>query len=283
MPDNNRHWQPNSNTRLMSMPPSSGWVREDLVNAAVLQLRQGMSEDYSALDQGDGQSELDRGDDAFFNDDDFHELEEDHGGEYDSRYFRASSTVSTNSGSRYNSRSASRQSYTSASRPDDTLHIQSGSAFTPIGQHISSGRGLAITTPAASMTAAAAGTTRNPQNSSSADRNSCSSEQDPSSLTEDSITPTANGLFSDTHDVSENNVEEFDGVHPNDVMNCLKGIKTDVLTRHGVAKPFYKSYSNWEKMNQEQKNKTLAYFRKLPQQLQGIFLSYVFLSSCFPC
>jgi hypothetical protein len=25
-------------------------------------------------------------------------------------------------------------------------------------------------------------------------------------------------------------VEEFDGVHPNDVMNCLKGIKTDVLT-----------------------------------------------------
>jgi len=80
------------------------------------------------------------------------------------------------------------------------------------------------------MTAAAAGTTRNPQNSSSADRNSCSSEQDPSSLTEDSITPTVNGLFSDSHDISENNVEEFDGVHPNDVMNCLKGIKTDVLT-----------------------------------------------------
>jgi hypothetical protein len=47
------------------MPPSSVRVREDLVNAAVLQLRQGMLEDYSALDQGDKQSELDRGDDAF--------------------------------------------------------------------------------------------------------------------------------------------------------------------------------------------------------------------------
>jgi hypothetical protein len=142
---------------------------------------------------------------------------------------------------------------------------------------------LAITTQAASMIAAAAGTTRNPHNSSLADRNSCSSEQDPSSLTEDSITPTSNGLFSNTHDVLENNVEEFDGVPPNDVMNCLKGIKTDVLTRHSVAKAFYKSYSNWEKMNQKQKNKTLAYFRKLLQQLQGIFLSYVFLSSGFPC
>ncbi len=117
------------------MPPSSGRVSKDLVNAAVLQLWQGMSEDYSALDQGDEQSELERGDDAFFNDDDFHELEEDHGGEYDSRFFQASSTVSTNSSSRYNSRSASRQSYTSAPHPNDTLHIQSGSAFTPIGQN----------------------------------------------------------------------------------------------------------------------------------------------------
>jgi hypothetical protein len=43
------------------------------------------------------------------------------------------------------------------------------------------------------------------------------------------------------------------------------------------------SYSNWEKRNQDQKNKTLAYFQKLPQQLQGIFLCSVFSSYCFQC
>jgi hypothetical protein len=94
----------------------------------------------------------------------------------------------------------------------------------------SSGQGSATATPAVSIGTAAAGTTRNPHISSSADRSSSSSDQDPSSPADDSVTPTLNGPFSNTLEVSENNIEEFDAVHPNDVMNCLRGIKTDVLT-----------------------------------------------------
>jgi hypothetical protein len=87
MPDNHWHWQPNSNTRGMSMPASSGRFSEDLINAAVFQLRQGMSEEQSELDQGDEQSELDRAVNVFFNADDFLQLKGE-GGQYESRFFR---------------------------------------------------------------------------------------------------------------------------------------------------------------------------------------------------
>jgi hypothetical protein len=91
-------------------------------------------------------------------------------------------------------------------------------------------------------------TSRNPHNSSLSDRSSSSSDQDPSSPTDDFVTPTLDGPFSNAVEVLVSNIEEFYGVHPNDVMSCLKGIKTDVLTQHGVGKPFYKSYSTgiWE-------------------------------------
>ncbi len=200
------------------MPASSGRVSEDLINAAVSQLRQGMSDEQSELDQDDKQSDLDRGDDVFFNADDFLQLEEE-GSQYESRFFRPSSTVSTNSGSQYqsirascppsrtdsafSSHAPSHQSFASASRPSFTLPSQPDSAFTPIERN-SSGRGSATATS--------------------------SSDQDSSSPTADFVTPTSDGPFSNALEVSDPNIEEFDGVHPNVVMKCLKGIKTDVLT-----------------------------------------------------
>jgi hypothetical protein len=37
-------------------------------------------------------------------------------------------------------------------------------------------------------------------------------------------------------------------------------------------KEFYKSYFSWEKMTNDQKNKTLSYFQALPEELQGMSL-----------
>ncbi len=44
---------------------------------------------------------------------------------------------------------------------------------------------------------------------------------------------------------------DWDNVSPNQVMARLKLLKTEVLDQHGL-RPFYKSYSNWEKMSLDQ-------------------------------
>jgi hypothetical protein len=54
-------------------------------------------------------------------------------------------------------------------------------------------------------------------------------------------------------------------------MKRMKAIEKDQLKDLGL-KEFYKSYFSWEKMTNDQKNKTLSYFRALPEELQGMSL-----------
>lgn len=67
---------------------------------------------------------------------------------------------------------------------------------------------------------------------------------------------------------------DWANISPNQVMARLKLLKAEVLDQHDL-RPFYKSYSNWEKMSTEQRNKAVAWFRKLPESLKGnIFSSF---------
>jgi hypothetical protein len=61
---------------------------------------------------------------------------------------------------------------------------------------------------------------------------------------------------------------DWDNVSPNQVMARLKLLKTEVLDQHGLC-PFYKSYSNWEKMSLDKQNKAVAWFHKLPEPLKS--------------
>lgn len=61
---------------------------------------------------------------------------------------------------------------------------------------------------------------------------------------------------------------DWNGVSPNHVMGRLKLLKQEVLEQHGLC-PYFKSYTNWEKMTAEQQNKAVAWFQKLPDPLKG--------------
>jgi len=55
--------------------------------------------------------------------------------------------------------------------------------------------------------------------------------------------------------------------------------------RHDIEswgkREFYKSYSSWEKMTMDQRNKALSYFRSLPEEVQGMYaFSFIFLFYC---
>jgi hypothetical protein len=81
-----------------------------------------------------------------------------------------------------------------------------------------------------------------------------------------------------------NDPSDWNNVSPNHVMGRLKLLKAEVLDRHDL-RPFYKSYSNWEKMTREQQNKAVAWFRKLPDDLKGkyILIFFIYLFSMFSC
>lgn len=66
---------------------------------------------------------------------------------------------------------------------------------------------------------------------------------------------------------------DWANISPNQVMARLKLLKAEVLDQHDL-RPFYKSYSNWEKMSTEQRNKAVAWFRKLPESLKGNIFSF---------
>jgi hypothetical protein len=63
-------------------------------------------------------------------------------------------------------------------------------------------------------------------------------------------------------------LSDWDNISPNQVMARLKLLKAEVLDQHNL-RPFYKSYSNWEKMSADQRNKAVAWFCKLPEPLKG--------------
>jgi len=71
-------------------------------------------------------------------------------------------------------------------------------------------------------------------------------------------------------------IPEWDGCNPNFIMKRMKAIPRLELQSWG-KREFYKSYSSWEKMTPDQRNKALSYFRGLPEEVQGISAT-----SCFP-
>jgi hypothetical protein len=73
---------------------------------------------------------------------------------------------------------------------------------------------------------------------------------------------------------------DFEGVNPDCIMQRLKQIKPEILI-HLKLKPFYKSYCSWEKLSTEQRNKTVSFFRKLPEQLRGTVYNFKICFICF--
>ena len=63
-------------------------------------------------------------------------------------------------------------------------------------------------------------------------------------------------------------IAEWDNCNPDLVMKRLKLITKEELTSIG-KREFYKSYVYWEKMTLDQRNKSLSWFRSLPDNLKG--------------
>ena len=66
---------------------------------------------------------------------------------------------------------------------------------------------------------------------------------------------------------------EWDGLSPDVVLKCYKTVPPEVLRASGVH-DFYKSYPSWVKMSQDLKNKSLAWFRSLPEETQGFLICF---------
>jgi len=62
-------------------------------------------------------------------------------------------------------------------------------------------------------------------------------------------------------------IPEWDGCSPTAIIRCLKAIDKEELKSLGLRE-FYKSYSSWEKLTSDQRNKTVSYFRSLSEDLQ---------------
>jgi len=60
---------------------------------------------------------------------------------------------------------------------------------------------------------------------------------------------------------------EWDGANPDAVLARLKALKENAYSPLGL-KAFYKSYTTWSKLNAEQQDKALAWFRKLPESVK---------------
>jgi len=60
-----------------------------------------------------------------------------------------------------------------------------------------------------------------------------------------------------TTSFQDGDAPDFSGVNPDYIMHRLKLIKPEVLTHCGL-KPFYKSYSSWQKLTADQRNKVIS-------------------------
>ncbi len=60
---------------------------------------------------------------------------------------------------------------------------------------------------------------------------------------------------------------EWDGANPDAVLARLKALKENAYSPLGL-KAFYKSYTTLSKLNAEQQDKALAWFRKLPDSVK---------------
>ena len=64
-------------------------------------------------------------------------------------------------------------------------------------------------------------------------------------------------------------IPEWDGCLPDVIIKRLKALDKEELQPLGI-KEFYKSYGSWEKMTMDQRNKTVSFFRTLPEEMQGL-------------
>ena len=69
---------------------------------------------------------------------------------------------------------------------------------------------------------------------------------------------------------------EWGNINPDVILKRCRAIPVITKKAYGVRE-FYKSYPCWDKMTQDQKNKSLAWFRSLPDGVQGIV---IFLFCC---
>jgi hypothetical protein len=74
---------------------------------------------------------------------------------------------------------------------------------------------------------------------------------------------------------------EWSGCPPDVVMNCCRAMSAEV--KASGMKEFYKSYSSWDKMTREQKNKSISWFRMLPIAIQGLLSCFLSVSNFFIC
>jgi len=71
----------------------------------------------------------------------------------------------------------------------------------------------------------------------------------------------------ETEEAVRDGPAEWDGANPDAVLGRLKALKESVISPLGL-RSFYKSYSNWSKLNPDQQDKALAWFHKLPDHIQ---------------
>jgi hypothetical protein len=97
-------------------------------------------------------------------------------------------------------------------------------------------------------------------------------DQEPSQTTvPDSVLPRQLSLLADQcRDDCGNDCmlpPEWDDILPDVMIRCLRAIPSRALIDVGM-KDFYKSYPTWNKMTADQRNRAIAWFRQLPDEMQ---------------
>jgi hypothetical protein len=100
-------------------------------------------------------------------------------------------------------------------------------------------------------------------------------DNDDDNAEEDILGDSGEGLDELAATASSTTPSDWDGISPDHVIARLKLIKQDVCEQHGFQ-PFYKSYTQWEKMTMDQRNESLAWFCKLPDHLKGKLIFFMF-------
>jgi hypothetical protein len=158
-------------------------------------------------------------------------------------------------GSNPNSTSDSGGSATSATRRDSESNRSADGSRRLVDESIEEGQGMS----------SGGNASVRPSNNSSDDENV-------EGLRYASARPSNNsnvlGNVTNLPTMSLHDIPEWDGCNPNFILKRLKAIPKIELQSRG-KREFYKSYYSWEKMSLDQRNKTLLYFRSLPEDWQG--------------
>jgi len=89
------------------------------------------------------------------------------------------------------------------------------------------------------------------------------------------LLPTQGTMSTMTASASSSAVpEEWKDIDPDCIIDRLKKLPSNSIGSN--EKPFYKSYSTWNKLSIEQRNKATAWFRKLEQSTRREFILILF-------